>query len=96
MLLAEIGEEGQRRLGHAVAAVAGDGLAHQIATTYVHRAGVGGVAAGPIDESRWAPSFLEHPAPRAVVTGSRAALAAMRDALSVGTSTARKADPRPS
>jgi hypothetical protein len=81
MLLAEIGEEGQRRLGSAVAAVSGEGLVHEIATSYARRAGVGNIAGGQIDESERAPSFLEHAAPRAMVAGSRAALAALRAAL---------------
>ena len=81
MLLAEIGEEGQRRLEAAVAAVEGEGLRHEIATTYARRAGIGRVTPGPIDEQCLAPSFLEHAGPRAVVAGSRAALSSLRDAL---------------
>ncbi|HMI86144.1 MAG TPA: hypothetical protein VK550_18745 [Polyangiaceae bacterium] len=81
MLLAEIGEEGQRRLGAAVAAVQGDGLGHEIATSYARRAGIGAMAPGTIDEARLAPSFLEYAAPRKVVAGSRAALSALRQAL---------------
>ena len=81
MRLAEVGEEGQRRLGDALAAVDGEGLKHEMATAYARRAGVGGIAAGEVDESCLAPSFIEHAAPRAVVAGSRAALAALRDAL---------------
>jgi len=81
MLLAEIGEEGQRRLGAAVAAVAGPGLRHEIATSYARRAGIGDVAAGTVDESALAPSFLELPATRAVVAGSRAALSVLRAAV---------------
>jgi len=81
MLLPEIGEEGQRRLAAAVASVEGEGLRHEIATAYARRAGIGRVAPGPIDELGLAPSFLEHAAPRAVVAGSRAALASLRDAL---------------
>jgi hypothetical protein len=83
MLLAEIGEDGQRRLAAAVARVAGQGLAHEIATAYAKRAGVGTVVPGAIDGSRLAPGFLEHAAPRAVVAGSRATLAAMRSTLLV-------------
>lgn len=81
MLLAEIGEEGQRRLGAATAAVAGAGLAHEIATAYAARAGMGHVAPGTVDTSLLCPPFVEYPAARAVVAGSRAALAAMRAAL---------------
>jgi hypothetical protein len=81
MLLAEIGEAGQRRLGAATAAVAGDGLAHEIAVSYATRAGIGRVVPGSIDERALAPSFVENSATRAMVTGSRSALAALRDAL---------------
>jgi len=85
MLLAEIGEDGQRRLGAAVASVGGDGLCHEIATSYARRAGMGSIAPGPIDERGLAPSFLELAAPRAVVAGSRAALSSLRAALFAGT-----------
>jgi hypothetical protein len=81
MRLAEIGEQGQRRLSEAMAKVAGRGLKHEIATDYARRAGMGGIVSGELDESYLAPSFLEHGAPRAVVAGSRAALAALRAAL---------------
>ncbi len=81
MLLAEIGEEGQRRFGSASAAVTGDGLGHEIATAYARRAGIGQIVQGPVDEHALAPSFLQLAAPRAVVAGSRAALAALRAAL---------------
>lgn len=93
MLLEEFGERGQRQLGAAVAAVAGEGLAHEIAAAYARRAGMGGVVPGSIDERGLAPSFLEHAAPRAVVAGSRAALAALRSVLlaEVGASPARRA-----
>ncbi len=37
----EIGEAGQRRLGEATAAVAGEGLAHEIASRYAEGAGFG-------------------------------------------------------
>jgi hypothetical protein len=81
MLVAEIGEAGQARLGDAKAALAGDGLAHAIAAAYASRAGVGSVVAGPLDEAALAPAFLEEPSARAVVAGSRAALASLRAAL---------------
>jgi hypothetical protein len=80
MLLAEIGERGQRLLGAATAHVAGTGLDHEIAASYAHRAGIGTVAPGFIHHEL-APPFLENPAARAVVAGSRAALSAMRLAL---------------
>jgi hypothetical protein len=81
MLLADIGESGQARLQGAVAALAGDGLSHEIASLYALRAGLGEVIPGPIDEAKLAPAFLENPAARAVVAGSRAALLALRAAL---------------
>jgi hypothetical protein len=80
MLLAEIGEEGQQRLEVATAELAGDGLLHEIAATYAARAGIGRVVPGEVASSL-APSFLENPAARAMVAGSRAALLAMRSAL---------------
>jgi hypothetical protein len=84
MRLAEVGEDGQRRLAEAMAAVDGEGLKHEIATAYARRAGMGGIVAGEIDASYLAPAFIEHEAPRAVVAGSRAALAALRAALFPG------------
>jgi hypothetical protein len=81
ILVAEIGEAGQARLADAVSPVSGDGLAHEIATAYASRAGVGSVVPGPLDEAALAPAFLEDPAARAVVAGSRAALASLRAAL---------------
>jgi hypothetical protein len=81
MLVADIGEAGQARLADAVAPLSGEGLAYDIATTYASRAGIGRVVPGPIDERALAPSFLEEPAARAVVAGSRAALASIRAAL---------------
>jgi adenylyltransferase/sulfurtransferase len=80
MLVAEIGEAGQARLLAATARVAGDGLHHEIATAYASRAGIGTVLAGPIDDAL-APSFVSTPAARAVIAGSRAALASIRAAL---------------
>jgi len=81
MMLAEIGEAGQAKLTGAVVALRGAGLAHEIATSYAERAGVGQVVDGPIDEAALAPDFLRHAATRAVVAGSRAALSAVRVAL---------------
>jgi sulfur-carrier protein adenylyltransferase/sulfurtransferase len=89
MRLAEVGDAGQRRLGDARAAVAGEGLKHEVATAYASRAGIGGIVAGEVDESSLAPSFIEHAAPRAVVAGSRAALAALRAALFASTGSPR-------
>jgi hypothetical protein len=80
MLLVEIGENGQRLLEAATADLGGVGLDHEVAEAYARRAGIGSVAQGTI-EGALAPSFLENPAARAVVAGSRAALSAVRAAL---------------
>jgi hypothetical protein len=80
MLVPEIGEKGQRRLESAIAEVGGVGLAHEVGEAYARRAGIGNVVPGPIDPSL-APSFLENEAARAVVAGSRSALAAIRSAV---------------
>lgn len=80
ILLPGMGEEGQERLARATAFVAGEGLAHEVACRYAERAGVA-VAPGPIDRDALAPSALvKHPAPRAMLAGSRAALAVLRRA----------------
>src|SRR5262249_48581266 len=81
MLLVEIGEAGQGRLGRADARVGGEGLSHEVATAYAVRAGIARVVPGRIDEAALAPSFLEIPAARATLAGSRAALTAIRAAL---------------
>ena len=81
MIVADVGEAGQARLEAATASVGGSGLGHEVATTYASRAGFSRVTAGTIDEERLAPSFLREPAARAVVAGSRAALASIRSAL---------------
>ena len=82
VLLEEIGAEGQQRIEAAVAAVAGDGLAHEIASRYATGAGFGGLARGDIDLDALAPAPLvtQEPA-RQVLAGARAALAEMRRAL---------------
>jgi hypothetical protein len=80
MLLAEIGEKGQRLLDAATAHVGGAGLVHEVAEAYARRAGIAHIAPGPIDLAL-APPFLENDAARSVVAGSRAALSAMRIAL---------------
>ena len=81
MLVAGVGEAGQDRIGAAIAEVGGEGLHHEVATAYARRAGVAEVVAGAIDETALAPPFLTHPAARAVVAGSRAALGVLRAAL---------------
>jgi hypothetical protein len=83
VLVAEIGEAGQARLAGGVAPLSGPGLAHEIAAAYASRAGIGSVVSGPVDVGALAPAFLEEPAARAVVAGSRAALSSLRTALGV-------------
>ena len=72
-----VGEDGQRRLAEATAPVLGSGLAHEIATSYASRAGVGRIVPGSIDPALET-GFLELGAARDVVAGSRAALATIR------------------
>jgi hypothetical protein len=78
ILLPGMGAEGQERLGRALAAVDGEGLEHEVARRYAERAGAC-VVEGPIDLEALAPvTLVNHPAARAVLAGSRAALAVMR------------------
>ena len=81
MILAEVGDEGQARLEASTARVGGQGLGHEVASAYATRAGFARVDGGDIDENALAPAFLHDRATRAVVAGSRAALAAMRAVL---------------
>lgn len=84
VLLPEIGEAGQRRIEAASAAVAGEGLAHEVAARYALGAGFGGVTRGPVDVEALAPAELLSSGPaREVLAGARAALAEMRRALGV-------------
>ncbi|WP_437851025.1 hypothetical protein [Sorangium sp. So ce363] len=89
VLLAEIGPEGQARLGAATARVLGGGsdappLAHEVAERYARGAGFGALADGAIDLAALAPADLvTSPAARAVLAGARAALAEMRAALAL-------------
>ncbi|WP_437950387.1 hypothetical protein WME98_05890 [Sorangium sp. So ce296] len=91
VLLAEIGPEGQARLGAATARVlggSGDGappLAREVAERYARGAGFGALAEGALDVDALAPADLvASPAARAVLAGARAALAEMRAALGRG------------
>ncbi|WP_437478320.1 hypothetical protein WME75_30060 [Sorangium sp. So ce1014] len=90
VLLAEIGPEGQARLGAATARVLGGSggappLAHEVAERYARGAGFGALAEGAIDVAALAPAELvASPAARAVLAGARAALAEMRAALGRG------------
>ena len=82
VLLPEIGEAGQMRIVEAEAAIAGAGLAHEIAARYAEGAGFGAVVAGAVDVEALAPaSIVGVDAAREVLAGSRAALAEMRRAL---------------
>ena len=82
VLLPEIGASGQLRLCAATARVGGEGLAHEVAARYALAAGFARVEAGPIDEAGLAPiDVCTEDAPRAVLAGSRAALAELRRAL---------------
>jgi hypothetical protein len=82
ILLPEIGEPGQRRIEAAFAAVAGEGLAHEVASRYAEGAGFAGVRPGSIDVDALAPAeIVAHPSARHVLAGARAALAEMRRAL---------------
>ena len=74
MLVAEIGEAGQRAICAGEAAVLGSGAAHAVAERYARAAGFDRIVAGRIEEEL-APSFVVEPAARAVLAGSRAALA---------------------
>jgi hypothetical protein len=78
MLVAEIGEAGQARLQAATFPLVGKGLLYEIACAYATRGGVGSLAPGALDEASLVPAFVENPAARSMVAGSRAALAAMR------------------
>jgi hypothetical protein len=85
ILLPEIGEAGQRRIEAAPAAVAGEGLSHEVASRYAAGAGFAGTVPGSIDVDALAPvEIVVHPGARHVLAGARAALAEMRRALAGG------------
>jgi hypothetical protein len=87
ILLPEIGEAGQARLAQACAAVGGPSLAHEVAGLYARGAGFADVVPGTIDVDALAPAALvSTPAARALLAGSRAALAEIRRAVSPGAS----------
>lgn len=81
LLVAGIGERGQELLAAAEARVEGAGLSHEVAVRYARGAGFARVAPGAIDENALAPAFVATPAVRAVLAGSRAALAELRRAV---------------
>jgi hypothetical protein len=82
ILLPEIGDEGQALIQRGTAAVAGDGLAAEVAIRYARMAGFGAVTTGTLDPDALAPaSVCAFEPSRAVVVGARAALAEIRVAL---------------
>jgi hypothetical protein len=82
VLLPEIGEAGQRRIGAAEAEVGGAGLAHEVAARYAEGAGFGAIVAGDVDVAALAPAaIVKTEAAREVLAGSRAALAELRRAV---------------
>ena len=85
VLLPEIGAAGQARIGEATAAVAGEGLAHEVAERYARGAGFGAIAPGAIEVAALAPAaVVTAPAAAAVLAGARAALAEIRAAIGRG------------
>ncbi len=82
VMLKEIGEAGQRRIGEARAAVSGPTPAHAVASRYALAAGFASITEGPVDRDALAPpSIVTTPAARDVLAGSRAALGAIRAAI---------------
>lgn len=85
VLLPEIGEAGQRRIEAASARVAGDGLAHEVASRYALGAGFAAAVPGAVDVEALAPADLvQEPHARQVLAGARAALAELRRVLREG------------
>jgi hypothetical protein len=81
MLVPGVGPEGQDRIARAAARVGGVGPSYEVAARYATGAGFARVE--PADAGAVpAPPFLSLPASRAVLAGSRAALAAIRKATS--------------
>ena len=79
ILLGGVGRAGQARVLLASAHVGGDGFAHRVAERYALRAGFAAVLPGAIDCEALAPrAVVTTEAARAVLAGSRAALAAFR------------------
>jgi hypothetical protein len=87
ILLAEIGDRGQERIGAATAAVGGPSLAHEVASRYAAGAGFARIAPGEIDVDALAPPEIATSAPaREVLAGARAALAALNSVIQEKTS----------
>ncbi len=82
ILLAEIGEAGQRAIGAATAHVLGPTSAHEVARLYAQRAGFETLAEGPAALEPGVPDdWVEAPAARDMVAGARAAARAIVAAL---------------
>jgi len=82
ILLPQIGEVGQRRIEASRVRIGGDSLAHEVAALYARGAGFSDIEPGPIDEDALAPRGIARGAEaRAVLAGSRAALAEIRRAI---------------
>ena len=85
ILLAEIGTEGQAALERAHLCLSGETLAHDVATLYALRAGVGSVGNGEVPLDALAPVELcGNLAARQVLAGSRAAVRALLSAAGNG------------
>lgn len=91
IMLPELGLTGQERIAGGCAALAAPdadvSLVYQVAERYARRAGFDRLAEGHIDIDTLAPKeIVHHQAPRAVLAGARAALAAMREVAGVAPS----------
>jgi hypothetical protein len=81
VLVADVGEAGQRRIQACEARVGGPTLAHEVATLYARGAGVRAVLPGDLDVAVLAPDSCTTPEAREVLAGSRAALRALLGAV---------------
>ena len=81
VILVEVGPAGQRRIARATAALAGDGLGHEIAARYAARAGFARIEPGAVDaldaDALAARAIVTNEPAREVLAGSRAALRAI-------------------
>lgn len=81
VLVADVGEAGQRRIQACEARVGGPTLAHEVATLYARGAGVRAVVPGELDVASLAPASCATLEAREVLAGSRAALRALMGAV---------------
>lgn len=82
ILVPEIGEEGQRRILASSARVGEASLAGEVASLYARAAGFREVASGAIDqEALGGGGVIRNESAKQVLAGSRATLAAIRDAI---------------